>query len=144
MGPELASKMPNSKIPMTFEFYMTSSTTFLQERDLTNEEFKSVFFSLVTNKSAGYDGLSFNVVKNNFHSLLKQLKHIFNIPLKTGTFPEKLKIARITSIYKRDDTFQENMCFLVKFAKFLRTAFLITDDTMLSNCRPISALFLFF
>ena len=34
--------------------------------------------------------LFFNVVKNNFSSLLKPLKHIFSLSLKDRIFPENL------------------------------------------------------
>lgn len=42
MGPELASKITSSLV--TFESYMNFSNTFLQERDLTNQEFETAFF----------------------------------------------------------------------------------------------------
>lgn len=76
---------------------MTSSTTFLQEKHLTNEETKSlyIFFTRETNKSDVYDGINFNVVKNNFCSLLKPQMQVFNLFLKDGIFPEILKIARL-------------------------------------------------
>ena len=55
-------------------------------------EFKDTFFSLKINKSAGYDDISFNVVKKCFGVLHKPLLHIFNLSLQTGIFPDKLNI----------------------------------------------------
>ena len=69
-------------------------------------EFKDAFFSLKINKSAGYDDISFNVVKNCFGVLHKPLLHIFNLPLQTGIFPDKLKIARVTPLFKEGENYE--------------------------------------
>ena len=58
------------------------------------------FFSLQTNKSPGHDGISFNVIKNCFGSLSTPLLNIFNLSLEKGIFPDELKIASVTPIYK--------------------------------------------
>ena len=57
-------------------------------------------FSLKIIKSAGSDDISFNVVKKCFIVLHKPLLHIFNLSLQTGIFPDKLKIARLTPLFK--------------------------------------------
>ena len=72
------------------------------KRALTVNELKEVFFSLDTNESSGYDYISFNVVRNCFGPLLKQLMAIFNLSLQNG-FLEELEIAQVTSIFKADD-----------------------------------------
>ena len=69
-------------------------------------EFKDAFFSLKINKSAGYDDISFNVVKNCFGVLHKPLLHIFNLPLQTSIFPDKLKIARVTPLFKEGENYE--------------------------------------
>ena len=84
-------------------------------------ELKEAFFSLKTNTSPGYDDTSFNVFRNCFGSLLKPLMAIFKLSQK-GCFPEELKIARVTSIYKSDDvnekeTTDQFQCYLV-FQKY--------------------------
>ena len=66
-------------------------------------ELKEAFLSLKINKSPGYDDISFNVVRNCFGPLLKPLMAIFKLSLQKGCFPEELKIARVTPIYKADD-----------------------------------------
>ena len=69
----------------------------------TVNELKEAFVSLKINKSPGYDDISFNVVRNCFGPLLKPLMAIFHLSLQKACFPEDLKIAQVTPIYKADD-----------------------------------------
>ena len=66
-------------------------------------ELKDAFSSLQINKSPGYDGTSVNVVKHCFGFLRKPLLHIFNLSIQKGVFPDELKIAEVTPVYKNDD-----------------------------------------
>ena len=50
--------------------------------------------------SLGYDGISFNVVKKCFNELCEPLKYVINLYIETGVFPDKLKIARVSPVYK--------------------------------------------
>ena len=61
---------------------------------------KKYFFSQKISKSSGYDGISFNVVKNCLGPLIKPLMYIFNLSLTKGIFPDELKIARVTPVFK--------------------------------------------
>ena len=114
VGPNLASNIPPSS--KHFETYLNHNESSLLEGDLTDEELKTAYFSLTNNKSPGYDEISANVIINTFKNISKPLRYIFNESLSQGIFPEKLKIARITPIFKSD------------------------DETSVSNYRPISVL----
>jgi hypothetical protein len=59
--------------------------------------------SLTTKNSCGFDELSTSLIKPVIHLLLKPLTHIFNLSFRTGTVPQKLKIAKIVPIYKNGD-----------------------------------------
>ena len=48
-------------------------------------KFKDAFFSLMINKSAGYDEISFNVIKKYFGELYDPLKFIFELSLEKGS-----------------------------------------------------------
>ena len=67
---------------------------------------KISFFSLKISKSTGYDDISFNVVKKCFGVLHKPLLHIFNLSLQTRIFPDKLKIARVTPLFKGGENYE--------------------------------------
>ena len=66
-------------------------------------ELNNAFFSLIINKSSGYNNISFNVVRNCFGSLLKPLMDVFNLPLEKWNFPDDLKIDQVTGIFKACD-----------------------------------------
>ena len=57
--------------------------------------------SLKTNKSSGYDDVSAYVVKRVSNNTFVILKHIFNISFRKAVFPDKLKIAQETPIFKK-------------------------------------------
>ena len=101
IGPKLAKNIQKSSI--NFESFMKTCDRTQAESSLTINELKDAFFSLKINKSPGYDEISFNVVKNCFGPLLKPLMFIFNLSLQKGSFPDELKIAKATSVFKTDD-----------------------------------------
>ena len=63
-------------------------------------ELKDAFFSLNIYESPGYDGVSFNLIKVCFDELCEPLKYLFNPSVVKGIFPDDLKIAKFTQIYK--------------------------------------------
>ena len=114
IGSKLASKIPNAS--KTFETYINKPDSIMETKQLSMNELKDAFFSLKINKSPGYDDISFNVLKKCFSSLCEPLKYLFNLSIEKGIFPDDLKIAKVTPIYKTD------------------------DKSNLSNYRPISVL----
>ena len=49
------------------------------------------------------DDISSKIVKNVIMEITSPLSIFVNVSLLTGIFPDKLKIAKIVSIYKSDD-----------------------------------------
>ncbi len=66
--------------------------------------------------SCGIDGLSMKLLKMIKEVFIEPVLIIINQTLSTGIFPDKLKIAKVTPVYKKD------------------------DQTQLANYRPISLL----
>ena len=75
----------------------------MDECSLTDEELKCAFEAFKPNKSPGFDDISSDVVKFVFDALVQPIKHIFDLSLTTGIFPDKLKVAKITPIFKSGD-----------------------------------------
>ncbi|XP_065668048.1 uncharacterized protein LOC136088287 [Hydra vulgaris] len=99
--PNLALKIPmNSTL---FESYLKNYDKVMDEPNLKLIELQTSFFYLKTNESAGFDKINVNVVKAVFNIIESSLFHIFNLSFKRGIVSEKLKIARITPIFKSGD-----------------------------------------
>ena len=62
------------------------------------------FYSLKIDKSPGYDDISYNAIKKCFVSLCESLKYLFNLLIDKDVFPDNLKIAQVTQIYKVPDS----------------------------------------
>ena len=114
IGPNLAASIPESKT--SFQNYIHCNGPCLSTINLTDLELENAFASLKTNKSSGYDDISANVVKRVSDEIFVILKHISNISLAKGVFPDELKIARVTLIFKKG------------------------NNTLVTNYRPISVL----
>ena len=54
-------------------------------------------------KSKDMDDISLDLLKSIDTSIAKPLAHIFNLSLKTGIFPNKLKVSRVVPIFKNGD-----------------------------------------
>ena len=74
IGPKLASKIPDSII--SFEHFLQGDYQILEEKAVTDEE---------------------------LNEAIKTLKYIFNLSLEKGTFPDQLKIAKVTPLFKKGD-----------------------------------------
>ena len=101
IGPELARKI--SVASTTFESFLNKIDITIPVDSITINELKEVFFSLKTNKSTGYDEISSNVIINCFSKLNDALRYLFEKSIERGVFPDALKIARVTPLFKGGD-----------------------------------------
>ena len=83
---------------------MKRVNTTLPSQSLSINELKDAFFSLKTNKSPGADETIFNVIKYCFGKLCGPLKYLFDLSLQSGVFPDLMKIAIVSPIFKTGDT----------------------------------------
>ena len=84
--------------------YLKEFDSSFEEVTLSDEEIKTAFFSLNSGKSPDFDDINHDIVKQNFNSLLVPVKYIFDLSLKSGTFSEKMKILRVTPVFKSGGT----------------------------------------
>ena len=59
--------------------------------------------NLPTKNSCGFDGISTKLLKVIEPVILKSLTLLINQVLYSGVFPDKLKIAKVIPIFKKDD-----------------------------------------
>ena len=102
IDPKLSRKIPQ---PLKcFESYANRVNSEKENKQITVNELNEAFDSLKTNKSAGYDDISYDIVKNCFGELCESLLHIFNLSSSSGIFLDSLKIRKVTPIYKASDS----------------------------------------
>ena len=101
IGPKLASEIETPG--KTFEVHIKKVNILQPEYSLNKTELKEASVSLQTNKSLGHDEISFNVIKSCFRSSSKPLLHVFRLSSEEGIFPDDLKTAKVTPIFKAGD-----------------------------------------
>ena len=95
VGPNLAAAIPDSDV--TFDVTHNNQTMFLKPISPEEVEFE---IQKLKKKAPGNDGISAKLLQHVSPLIAPYLSQIFNQCLVTGIFPECLKIARITPIYK--------------------------------------------
>ena len=117
-----------------FDQYLNPHQTLMSEANLTDDEIKEALRSLKPNKSPGYDNISSSVVNETSDIFFTPLKYIFNLSLQQGIFPENLKIAKVSPIYKKDEEFllknYRPISVLPCFSKLLeRISIIVSSNT---------------
>ena len=85
---------------MPFESFLNRVNTILPSQFLFVNKLKDDFFPLKTNKSPGADEKNFNVIKHYFGDLCSPLKYWFDSLLESGLFPDLMKIAIVSPVFK--------------------------------------------
>ena len=102
VGSTLAKKIPKAKKP--FSFYLKNNITnsfFLNF--VTEAEIEKIVNNLSCSKSSGPYSIPTHILKDNINILKKPLAKLINMSFQQGMFPESLKSAKVTPIYKKDD-----------------------------------------
>ena len=73
------------------------------KNSLSINELKEAFFSLKTSESPRYADINSDAVNKCFGEINLPLKYIFNLSLENGIFPEKMKVAKVTRLFKNSD-----------------------------------------
>ena len=68
VGPKLACQIP--QLQRSFEICIKGSDSSFEEITLSDEEIKTEFLSLKGGKDPGFDEINYDIVKQNFDSLL--------------------------------------------------------------------------
>ena len=116
IGPNLAAQVNNgNSIPFT-SYLSTPNDCNFAFSHVSPDDISMIFKNFKPKTSSGQDGISMYLLKGLVTSLSVPLALIVNQSLTTGIFPDKLKIAKVLPLYKKD------------------------DNSLLDNYRPISLL----
>ena len=104
VGPKLANEInTNGKLPYSHYLNSINVNTSFKFKTVNETEIEKIIRNLKPKYSAGYDNISSVLLKLSGDALIKPLVAIINQSLTTGIFPQKLKIAKVIPIYKKDD-----------------------------------------
>ena len=105
VGPSLAENIPATDTH--FSRYLSASTN-VKNALFLNPVTKVDILQLVANvkpkKSKGHDELDMCLINKLIPYIVVPLKHIFNISLLNGVFPDSMKIARVIPLFKTGNT----------------------------------------
>ena len=105
IGMEMASTIkPADSFHSTYKNYLNSNIkTHFKFEKVTVSDIKLIINNLKQKSSAGYDGISNILIKKLEPVIIKPITLIINQAISSGIFPEKLKLAKIIPLYKKDD-----------------------------------------
>ena len=72
----------------------------MQFEELNFDEFEGAFKTLKRHKAVGFYVLSSNIIIDAYDSLKNIIFHVFKVSIKQGIFPDSLKIAKVTPIFR--------------------------------------------
>jgi len=107
LGPTLANKItsPNCD-PLTYIKHNNPTSIYLT--GVTTKEVETLIKNQKINSSPGWDEIPTALLKNTYQCFIKPLTHAFNLSITQGIFPEELKLARVTPVYKNDSPLKVN------------------------------------
>ncbi|XP_065640435.1 uncharacterized protein LOC136073028 [Hydra vulgaris] len=105
IGQNLSNKIPYVDNNSVGEFISSPNST-INFSNLTYNEFEIAFKSLKRNKEIGPDDINGNIVIDSFNEIkdiLFKVFKVFKASITQGSFPNSLKIAKVTPIFKTGD-----------------------------------------
>ena len=101
IGKKLADKI---KVKQDFKKYLQAAnmnSMFLELSDI--QEIKKIIMGLKSSKAGGHDQIKPGLIKECCEYVSGPITHIINLSLKTAVVPQKLKIAKVSPIFKKDE-----------------------------------------
>lgn len=106
IGEKLAASIGNpTDSNLSYKSFLKDKpkSTFLFQ-SIDEDQVLKVIDSLKTKNSSGHDNISTRLLKHIKTDLLQPLCFIFNQSISTGIFPDSLKIAKVSPIFKKGDS----------------------------------------
>ena len=103
IGEELANKFKNSGNNEFIKYLGDPSQQSVLLGRVTEDEIMNEINKLKQNKSPGQDEFTAKFLKISSNMIAPILCEIFNLSIKTGEYPDPLKIAKVIPIFKKGD-----------------------------------------
>ena len=101
IGLNLAQQIPHQN--KSYKDYLTNKTqqTF-KFNTMSEDSVQKIITTLHTKNSSGHDGISTKLLKEIKSEIVKPMTLLINQCLNTGIFPDKLKLAKVIPLHKKD------------------------------------------
>ena len=103
VGAKLATKFPNHNKNEHKKYLNPPAPHSILLYKINEKEIKDTITNLKNSNSSGHDYFSSRFIKLSAPLLVPALEKIFNLSLNTGVYPNNLKIAKVTPIFKKGD-----------------------------------------
>lgn len=104
IGANLASKIPSPEAEIDFmDFLIDKSDTTFTFNPVDRDSILKAIDSIPSKFSCGYDQISSDFLKQIKFEIVDIVTLIVNQSLRSGIFPDKLKIAKVIPVYKKGD-----------------------------------------
>ena len=105
IGDQVISELEkNNNVNVSYKQYLTNPTDArFQFEEVSVDTTMQLISKLKSKDTKGHDLISNNLLKAIKHEIVKPLTFIINQSLKTGTFPDRLKVARVRPLFKKGD-----------------------------------------
>ena len=100
IGPDLANNIRTPTKTSVYDYLTSRNKKSLFLSPIDEREVISVVNGCKSKTSTDCDDIDFRLIKSVITSIVKPITHIFNLSFQTGTFPEKMKIAKVIPLFK--------------------------------------------
>ena len=102
IGPSLSQKNSQTYDIQPTDYIMRNIPHSIHLYEVSENELIKIIKNL-KNSSHGPDGIRTDIFKETYQLFLSPLLHLLNLSIKQGYFPNELKVARVTPIFKGGD-----------------------------------------
>ena len=102
IGPKLADKIKTTNNYTDYMQYQLPSSLVMEET--TCAEIINIIQNIKSKPSTGFDNISTKLMKSYVESIALTMADIFNYMIRSGVFPDDLKIAKVIPLYKSGDS----------------------------------------
>ena len=103
VGTALADNLPAPQSHFSEYFYRNSNQTQFNFYPIDSHDVLPIVNSLQTKKATGHDKIPSRAIKENKCILVPILVFLINLIIENSVFPDCLKIARVTPVFKKGD-----------------------------------------
>jgi hypothetical protein len=104
IGPDLARKLPPPNQSFTHYIKSANYANSFFMHPSSEDEIISVAKTMKPKASSGFDSISPKLLQGIIRGISFPLKHIINLSLEKGEFPNKMKIAKVIPIFKSGES----------------------------------------